>query len=147
MQTSNKIMDNKKLILNANPIVDALQKPAADFTKADIISYIVDHEIRMVNFMYPGGDGKLKTLYLSSNENDIKTAAEIILRGGTVAFPTETVYGLGGDATKPDCAKKIYAAKGRPSDNPLIIHIAEASDAESVGETESSVVFSVDGVE
>ena len=68
MQTSNKIMDNKKLILNANPIVDALQKPAADFTKADIISYIVDHEIRMVNFMYPGGDGKLKTLNFVIND-------------------------------------------------------------------------------
>ena len=49
-------------MLNANPIVVALQKPSAAFTKADIIDYIVKNGIRMVNFMYPGGDGKLKTL-------------------------------------------------------------------------------------
>lgn len=64
------------------------------------------------------------------SENDIKTAAEIICRGGLVAFPTETVYGLGGDGTNPDAAKKIYSAKGRPSDNPLIIHVCEPSEAE-----------------
>ena len=48
--------------MNANPIVVALEKPSAEFTKADIIDYIVKNDIRMVNFMYPGGDGKLKTL-------------------------------------------------------------------------------------
>lgn len=77
----------------------------------------------------------MKTLYLSSNENDIKTAAEIILHGGVVAFPTETVYGLGGDATDAGSAGKIYAAKGRPSDNPLIIHLSEADEAEKYAVT------------
>ncbi len=67
---------------------------------------------------------------LENSENDIKNAAEIIKQGGLVAFPTETVYGLGGDGTNPDAARKIYSAKGRPSDNPLIIHIADPSDAE-----------------
>ncbi len=52
-------------------------------------------------------------------------AGEILRNGGLVAFPTETVYGLGGDALKPYAAKKIYEAKGRPSDNPLIVHIAD----------------------
>lgn len=52
-------------------------------------------------------------------------AGAIIRRGGLVAFPTETVYGLGGDALDPEASKRIYAAKGRPSDNPLIVHIAE----------------------
>lgn len=52
-------------------------------------------------------------------------AGSIIKQGGLVAFPTETVYGLGGDALNPESSRKIYAAKGRPSDNPLIIHIAE----------------------
>ncbi len=52
-------------------------------------------------------------------------AGEIIRQGGLVAFPTETVYGLGGDALNPDASRKIYAAKGRPSDNPLIVHIAD----------------------
>ena len=47
-----------------------------------------------------------------------------------MVFPTETVYGLGADATNPIAAKKIYAAKGRPSDNPLIIHVANPIDAE-----------------
>ena len=51
-------------------------------------------------------------------------AGRILKRGGLVAFPTETVYGLGGDALNPEAAANIYAAKGRPSDNPLIVHIA-----------------------
>ncbi len=55
----------------------------------------------------------------------IKEAADIIRSGGLVAFPTETVYGLGGDALNPGSSAKIYEAKGRPSDNPLIVHIAE----------------------
>ena len=53
----------------------------------------------------------------------IAKGGEILKNGGLVAFPTETVYGLGADALNEDAAKKIYAAKGRPSDNPLIIHI------------------------
>ena len=57
-------------------------------------------------------------------------AAEIILSGGLVVFPTETVYGLGGNGLLSDAAKRIYSAKGRPSDNPLIIHIADPKDAE-----------------
>ena len=64
------------------------------------------------------------------NDTQIEFAANIIKSGGLVAFPTETVYGLGADATKKDAAKKIYAAKGRPSDNPLIIHISRPEDAE-----------------
>ncbi len=55
----------------------------------------------------------------------LKEAGEILKNGGLVGFPTETVYGLGGNALDPEASKKIYAAKGRPSDNPLIIHIAD----------------------
>lgn len=58
----------------------------------------------------------------------IGRAGEIIKNGGLVAFPTETVYGLGGDALRADSARKIYAAKGRPSDNPLIVHICRWED-------------------
>ncbi|MDO4331977.1 MAG: L-threonylcarbamoyladenylate synthase [Eubacteriales bacterium] len=58
----------------------------------------------------------------------IRKAGEIIRAGGLVAFPTETVYGLGGDALNPDSSRKIYAAKGRPSDNPLIVHICRWDD-------------------
>ena len=61
---------------------------------------------------------------------NLKRAGEILRAGGLVVFPTETVYGLGGDATNAGAASKIYAAKGRPSDNPLIIHIEKPSDAE-----------------
>lgn len=60
----------------------------------------------------------------------LEDAAEIIKRGGLVVFPTETVYGLGADATNPDATTKIYQAKGRPSDNPLIIHISTPEDVE-----------------
>ena len=63
-------------------------------------------------------------------DSELKDAAEIIKRGGLVAFPTETVYGLGANALDPTAAARIYEAKGRPSDNPLIIHISHADDFE-----------------
>lgn len=62
------------------------------------------------------------------DEGLLREAGEILLQGGLVAFPTETVYGLGGDALNPESARKIYAAKGRPSDNPLIVHISKWQD-------------------
>lgn len=58
----------------------------------------------------------------------MKEAADLIREGELVAFPTETVYGLGADALHPEASKKIYAAKGRPSDNPLIVHISKFED-------------------
>ncbi|MCX6774443.1 MAG: L-threonylcarbamoyladenylate synthase [Candidatus Micrarchaeota archaeon] len=58
----------------------------------------------------------------------IRKASAIIRKGGLVAFPTETVYGLGADALNPKAVKKIFRAKGRPSDNPLIVHIARKND-------------------
>lgn len=67
-----------------------------------------------------------------NNEIIIKTAADIIARGGLVAFPTETVYGLGGDAFDVNASARIYEAKGRPSDNPLIVHIAALEDLYSL---------------
>lgn len=62
----------------------------------------------------------------------LRRAGEIIRRGGLVAFPTETVYGLGGDALNRESSRKIYAAKGRPSDNPLIIHICRFDDIREI---------------
>lgn len=62
----------------------------------------------------------------------MQEAGSLIAKGELVAFPTETVYGLGGDALHPEAAHKIYEAKGRPSDNPLIVHIADFSDMERV---------------
>ena len=76
-----------------------------------------------------------KVVKIDSNQidqNKMKDAAEIIAQGGLVAFPTETVYGLGADALHPEASMKIYAAKGRPSDNPLIVHIAKFEDLESI---------------
>ncbi len=70
----------------------------------------------------------MKTLRLSSSDEDLKTAGEIIRRGGLVAFPTETVYGLGANAFDEKAAKNIFRAKGRPADNPLIVHIADKKD-------------------
>ncbi len=60
----------------------------------------------------------------------LREAAAILRDGGLVAFPTETVYGLGGNALMKDASRRIYAAKGRPSDNPLIVHITEFEDIE-----------------
>lgn len=62
------------------------------------------------------------------DEEALRLGGEIIKSGGLVAFPTETVYGLGGDALNPESSRKIYAAKGRPSDNPLIVHLYRTED-------------------
>ncbi len=70
-----------------------------------------------------------KVITYPDNEG-MKKAAELIKSGALVAFPTETVYGLGANALLSDAAAKVYEAKGRPSDNPLIIHLANAEDAE-----------------
>lgn len=75
----------------------------------------------------------MDTLVVKQDEKNLSAqvmmqAGEIIKKGGLVAFPTETVYGLGGDALNPESSKKIYAAKGRPSDNPLIVHICRFED-------------------
>lgn len=67
----------------------------------------------------------VKTLLLKNTEEDIKTAAELLKNGGVVGIPTETVYGLAADALNPEAVKKIFKAKGRPGDNPLIVHICD----------------------
>lgn len=62
----------------------------------------------------------------------LQQAGTVLRQGGLVAFPTETVYGLGGDALNPESSRRIYEAKGRPSDNPLIIHICKFDDIYSI---------------
>lgn len=69
----------------------------------------------------------METKLLSSSEEDLRCAAEIIKNGGLVGIPTETVYGLGANALDKNAVKKIFEAKGRPSDNPLIVHINDIS--------------------
>ena len=64
------------------------------------------------------------TKLLSSEFSDIEYAAELIKKGEVVGMPTETVYGLAADAENEQAVKKIFAAKGRPSDNPLIVHLS-----------------------
>lgn len=68
----------------------------------------------------------------ASDEEAICQAAEILRRGGLVAFPTETVYGLGGNGLDENACRRIYAAKGRPSDNPLILHIASEAQLHGI---------------
>ena len=77
---------------------------------------------------------EIVTIDLGSSESFamLERAGDIIKNGGLVAFPTETVYGLGGDALNPNASTKIYAAKGRPSDNPLIVHIADINDLDTI---------------
>lgn len=70
----------------------------------------------------------MKTLYLPADDAETpRIAAELICAGELVAIPTETVYGLGADGLNEDAVAKIFAAKGRPQDNPLILHVADAS--------------------
>ncbi len=75
----------------------------------------------------------MKTLIINNaDEGSLKIAGEIIRSGGIVAFPTETVYGLGADCYNETAVKKIFAAKGRPSDNPLIVHLASIDGVKKV---------------
>ena len=61
------------------------------------------------------------------SDEEIAAAVAVLSRGGLVAFPTETVYGLGADATNPEALRRLYAAKGRPADHPVIVHVADES--------------------
>ena len=82
-------------------------------------------------------DRKTEIIKVNPQAIDAETiarAGEILKKGGLVAFPTETVYGLGGDATNPEASHKIYSAKGRPSDNPLIVHITNMKALEEMVE-------------
>lgn len=84
----------------------------------------------------------MRTLVLKGKEA-IEKGAELIASGEVVAFPTETVYGLGADAFNEEAVKKIFAAKGRPSDNPLIVHIADISALDGLVEDVSEAAKSV----
>lgn len=79
----------------------------------------------------------------TDDEKIIQKAAKIIGKGGLVAFPTETVYGLGGDAFDAGAAEKIYAAKGRPSDNPLIVHIAKIDDMAKLSDSVPDTAYAL----
>ena len=70
----------------------------------------------------------METRIFGTDEQGIAEAAKLLRDGGLVAFPTETVYGLGADAMNDEAVGKVYAAKGRPSDNPMIVHVAKADD-------------------
>ncbi|ASS73835.1 threonylcarbamoyl-AMP synthase [Tumebacillus algifaecis] len=77
----------------------------------------------------------METKRLGTTEQDIAVAAELLRQGEVVGFPTETVYGLGANAWDAAAVDKIFAAKGRPADNPLIVHIAHKSDVEKLART------------
>ncbi|HKM28905.1 MAG TPA: L-threonylcarbamoyladenylate synthase [Anaerovoracaceae bacterium] len=74
----------------------------------------------------------MQTKIFKNTTEDMREAAKIIADGGLVAFPTETVYGLGADALNAEAVGKVYAAKGRPSDNPMIVHISAKSDLDKL---------------
>lgn len=75
------------------------------------------------------------------DEDDLKYAAELIKSGEIIGIPTETVYGLGGDALNPEAVKKIFAAKGRPADNPLIVHISNIKQIEKLCKNIPDIVY------
>lgn len=74
----------------------------------------------------------MKTLKLSNTKQDIQTAGELLREGELVAIPTETVYGLAADALNGEAVKRIFDAKGRPGDNPLIVHVASLEEVEDL---------------
>src|ERR1700722_5265802 len=74
----------------------------------------------------------MRTEILPADPDSIARAAAVLRSGGLVAFPTETVYGLGANALDADAVAKIFAAKGRPARNPIIVHIANLDDAKKL---------------
>lgn len=76
----------------------------------------------------------MNTLLLTTADEDLEIAARILNDGGNVIFPTETVYGLGADALNPEAVKKIFLAKGRPADNPLIVHVSSLEMLDGIAE-------------
>ena len=83
--------------------------------------------------VYPYREIDMETRIFS--KKDIEEAARVLKAGGLVAFPTETVYGLGGNGLSRDASRKIYAAKGRPSDNPLILHVSKIEEVNPLVES------------
>ncbi len=79
--------------------------------------------------------------YLNNSENDLEIAALLIKSGEIVGVPTETVYGLGADATNVDAVKKIFEAKGRPADNPLIVHVSDIEMMKQYTEDIPTIVY------
>ena len=74
----------------------------------------------------------METLKLKDDEKGIKIAAKLLKNGGIVAIPTETVYGLAASAYDDEAIKKVFIAKGRPQDNPLIVHVANIDEIENI---------------
>ena len=83
----------------------------------------------------------MQTIILEPTQANIGLAGEIIKSGGQVAFPTETVYGLGANALDAAAVSMIYKIKGRPSDNPMIVHIAAAADIEKLAKNVPEQAF------
>ena len=75
----------------------------------------------------------MQTAQLPATPQGLAAASKVLAQGGLVAFPTETVYGLGADARNDHAVARIFAAKGRPSFNPLIIHVADVDQARQYG--------------
>lgn len=86
----------------------------------------------LVNDEAGQGANVLEDSKVIAAEQSLAEAGEVLAAGGTVAFPTETVYGLGADARNTEAVEAIFAAKGRPSDNPLIVHIADMSQLDGL---------------
>ena len=74
----------------------------------------------------------ISTRHFGADAAGLTAAADVLRSGGLVAFPTETVYGLGVDACDSDAVARLYAAKGRPSFNPLIVHVGSVAAAETL---------------
>ncbi len=72
---------------------------------------------------------------MTATDAELSAAVDRLRAGGLVAFPTETVYGLGADALNPDAVARVFAAKGRPSTNPLIVHVADSAMAQTLAST------------
>jgi L-threonylcarbamoyladenylate synthase len=83
----------------------------------------------------------LTTQILAANEASVATAARCLANGGLVAFPTETVYGLGADATNPAAIARLYQAKGRPAFNPLIAHVGDLRDARRIARFDATATL------
>ncbi len=85
----------------------------------------------------------METVLLSDCESDLSAAAKLIANGQIVGLPTETVYGLGADASNENAVREIFKAKGRPADNPLIVHLADFSQAKDYTTSIPEIAYTI----
>lgn len=120
-------------VVEIHDIIDSIERKVLNKTGIELVIHMDPSYSLYEQYLNKETDVETKVVDILDLENDkrkLESAAEIIKNGGLVAMPTETVYGLAADGLNPNAVKKIFEVKGRPSDNPLILHVSSIEEVE-----------------